>query len=160
VTGAPDAPPSEGGKAPPTDGGSGGDGRRLSGYAGRKGQLPTWPRVALVAALFLFTFFVAKSCQEEQVRLSQDDAVALAEGQVDFEPEDAQVRLLRQGLDRRPVWVVSLSIPVAGDENPDPDAFKRLALVRIDATDGSVESVEEQQTATSPGRGEEQQAQP
>ena len=138
MTEAPDAPPSE-------------DGGRFAGYAGRKGQLPTWPRFAAVVVLFLFTFFVAKSCQDEQVRLSQDDAVALAEEQVDFEPQNSQVRLLRQGLDRRPVWIVSLSIPKGNDDNPDPDVFKRLALVRIDASDGSIESVEEQETATSQG---------
>jgi hypothetical protein len=99
--------------------------------------------------LFGFTFFVVKACQDDQVRLTQDDAIALAEEQVDFKPENTQIRLLRQGLDRRPVWVVSLSIPL-GDEGPDPDFFKRLALVRIDANKGTVESVEEQETPTRP----------
>ena len=99
--------------------------------------------------LFGFTFFVVKACQDDQVRLTQDDAIALAEEQVDFEPENTQIRLLRQGLDRRPVWVVSLSIPL-GDEGPDPDFFKRLALVRIDANKGTVESVEEQESPTRP----------
>jgi hypothetical protein len=142
VTGAPEPPPAPAGQ--------GDDGGRLGGYAGRRGQLPTWPRVAIVVALFLFTFFVAKSCQDEQVRLSQEEAIALASDQVDFEPENTQIRLLRQGLDRRPVWVVSLSIPKGKDEGPDPDVFKRLALVRIDANQGTVESVEEQDTPESP----------
>ena len=123
--------------------------RRLGGYAGRKGALPTWPRVAALLVLFAFMFFVVKGCQDDQVRLTQDDAIALAEEQVDFEPENVQIRLLRQGLDRRPVWVVSLSIPL-GEEGPDPDYFKRLALVRIDANKGTVESVEEQETPTPP----------
>ena len=135
--------------APPTDGGDGAERRGLGGYAGRKGQLPTWPRVAMVVALFLFMLFIVKACQNDQVRLTQDDAIALAEEQVDFEPENVQIRLLRQGLDRRPVWVVSLSIPL-GEEGPDPDYFKRLALVRIDANKGTVESVEEQETPTPP----------
>ena len=145
MTGAPDAPP--GG---PNDS----EGDRLGGYAGRRGQLPTWPRVALVAALFLFTFFVAKACQDEQVQLTQAEAVELAKEQVDFEPESTQIRLLRQGLDRRPVWVVSLSI-AKGDEGPDPDFFKRLALIRIDANSGDVESVEEQDPAAADAAGQE-----
>ena len=124
--------------------------RRLGGYAGRKGALPTWPRVAALLVLFGFTFFVVKACQDDQVRLTQEDAIALATEQVDFEPENTQIRLLRQGLDRRPVWVVSLSIPRGNEEGPDPDFFKRLALVRIDANKGTVESVEEQETQGPP----------
>ena len=133
--------------ARPTDGG------KFAGYAGRRGALPTWPRVAALLVLFGFTFFVVKACQDDQVRLTQDDAIALAEEQVDFEPENVQIRLLRQGLDRRPIWVVSLSIPL-GDEGPDPDFFRRLALVRIDANKGTVESVEEQEKPGAPVPGE------
>ncbi len=142
--------------ARPTDGG------KLGGYAGRKGALPTWPRVAALLVVFAFTFFVVKACQDDQVRLTQEDAIALAEEQVDFEPENVQIRLLRQGLDRRPIWVISLSIP-KGEEGPDPDFFKRLALVRIDANTGTVESVEEQETPAPPGPGagaDSDQAQP
>ena len=79
-----------------------GDGRKLADYAGRKGQLPTWPRVGLLLALLAFTFFVAKSCQDNQVRVTQAQAVELAKKQVDFAPENTQIRLLRQGLDRQP----------------------------------------------------------
>ena len=126
-----------------------GDGRKLADYAGRKGQLPTWPRVGLLLALLAFTFFVAKSCQDNQVRVTQAQAVELAKKQVDFAPENTQIRLLRQGLDRRPMWIVSLSIP-KGPEGPNPDKFARLSLVRIDATTGKVESVETQE----PGGGQ------
>lgn len=139
-------PPEPGPDARPTEGG------KLGGYAGRKGQLPTWPRAAALLVLFGFTFFVVRGCQDDQVRLTQEDATALAKKQVDFEPENTQIRLLRQGLDRRPVWVVSLSIPL-GEEGPDPDFFKRLALVRIDANKGTVESVEEQEPAGAAGQG-------
>jgi hypothetical protein len=142
--------------ARPTGGG------KLGDYAGRKGALPTWPRVAALLVLFGFTFFVVKGCQDDQVRLTQQDAIALAEDQVDFEPGNTQIRLLRQGLDRRPIWVVSLSI-AKGAEGPDPDFFKRLALVRIDANKGTVESVEEQETPGAPGLaegGDADQAQP
>jgi hypothetical protein len=130
-----------------------GDGRKLGGYAGRKGQLPTWPRVGVVLLLFAFTFFFAKSCQDDQIKITQDEAVALAKQQVDFVPENTQIRLLRQGLDRRPTWVVSLSIP-KGPEGPNPDRFERLALVRIDATNGKIDSVQEQETGGGDASGE------
>jgi hypothetical protein len=97
----------------------------------------------VVLVLLGLTFFVAKSCQNNQIKLTQDAAIELAKKQIDFTPQNTQIRLLRQGLERRPFWVVSLSIP-AGDE-PNPSTFKRLALVRIDATSGDVASVQEQE---------------
>ena len=92
-------------------------------------------------AVLLFAFFVARGCQQDQVRITQEQAVATAEQQVDFTPENTQVRLLRQGLDTRPFWIVSLSIP-KGDSD---DRFSRLALVHIDANTGKVTEVQEQE---------------
>ena len=103
---------------------------------------PTWPRVAVVACVLVLAFFVAKNCQNDQIAVTQDEAIEIAMQQVDFEPTDTQIRLLRQGLDRRPFWVISLYIPLGG--SPDPDFFKRLTLVRINAGSGEVESVQEQ----------------
>jgi Peptidase propeptide and YPEB domain len=95
----------------------------------------------VVVAVLLFAFFVARGCQQDQVRITQEQAVATAEEQVDFTPENTQVRLLRQGLDTRPFWIVSLSIP-KGDSD---DRFARLALVHIDANTGKVTEVQEQE---------------
>jgi len=100
---------------------------------------PTWPRVAAVVALFVLMVIVAKTCQSSQIKLTQDEAVALATEQVRFEPEETQIRLLRQGLDRHPFWIVSLSVP-----NPGRATFKELAVIRIDATSGQVVEVRDQ----------------
>jgi uncharacterized membrane protein YkoI len=86
----------------------------------------------VVVAVLLFAFFVARSCQEDQIRITEEQAIATAERQVDFTPENTQIRLLRQGIDTRPFWIVSLSI-------------SRLALVHIDANTGKVTKVEEQE---------------
>lgn len=83
-------------------------------------------------------FFVAKSCQNKQVAITQAEAIATAEKQIDFTSQNTQIRLLRQGLSRHPFWVVSLSIP-AGE---DTGVFKQLAVVRIDASSGEVASIE------------------
>jgi hypothetical protein len=96
----------------------------------------------VVIVLLVLTFFVARSCQNDQIKVSQEEAVALAEKQIDFTSENTQIRLLRQGLDRHPFWIVSLSIP--GRQGDDSREFRRLAVVRIDATDGKVASVQEQ----------------
>jgi hypothetical protein len=141
VTEPPEARP----RRPTTNGGP-----NLSDYAGRKGALPTWPRVGVVVALFVLIFFVARGCQNNQIKISQDDAVAEAKEQIDFTSTSTQIRLLRQGLDRHPYWVVSLSVPIGDARNPE--GFRRLAVVRIDATNGDVASVQEQQPAK-PGQG-------
>jgi hypothetical protein len=109
--------------------------------AGQGDRRPTWPRFAVVVAVLLFAFFVARSCQEDQIRITEEQAIATAERQVDFTPENTQIRLLRQGIDTRPFWIVSLSIPRGEGE----DRFSRLALVHIDANTGKVTKVEEQE---------------
>jgi hypothetical protein len=82
---------------------------------------------------------VSRSCQQDQVRISKDQAIETAERQVDFKPTRTQVRLLRQGLNSKPFWAVSLSIPVGDDL--DTQEFRQLAVVRIDANTGKVADV-------------------
>jgi hypothetical protein len=94
--------------------------------------------VVLVAA-----FAVSQTCQKDQVRISKDAAMATAREQVDFRPTRTQVRLLRQGLNAKPNWIVSLSIPKAG-EPIDTQEFDELAVVRIDANTGKVVDVKVQ----------------
>lgn len=97
--------------------------------------------LALIGLLVL-TVVAANSCQQAQVRLTQDQAVALARKQVDFEPTRTQVRLVRQGMPSRPFWAVSLSVPTG------PERFDRLAVVEVDANKGKVVSVAAQPTPT------------
>jgi hypothetical protein len=92
----------------------------------------------LVVALVLVAAFVfAQTCQKDQVRVSKEQAIQTARGQVSFEPERTQIRLLRQGINSKPFWIVSLSIPGKTD-----DTFRRIAVVRVDANTGEVEDVE------------------
>jgi hypothetical protein len=109
--------------------------------AGPRGA--TWPRVAVIGGVLLLAFFVARSCQQSQIRITKEQAIATAEQQVSFTPENTQVRLLRQGLAREPIWIVSLSIPSRG--GADESAFSQLSVVRIDANTGEVVEVIRQQ---------------
>jgi hypothetical protein len=90
----------------------------------------------VIIGVLLLAFFVARSCQQSQVRITKEQAVATAEREVDFEPRDTQIRLLRQGLNSRPYWIVSLSTP-----GRQQDTFTRLAVVKIDANTGKVDEV-------------------
>jgi len=96
-----------------------------------------WLRVGLVVGLFALTLFAAKSCQQSQIRITKDQAIATAEQRIPFKPTRVQVRMLRQGLNSRPLWIVSLSVPHAGAKN----VFDQLAVVRVSANTGKVEDV-------------------
>jgi hypothetical protein len=98
---------------------------------------PTWLKVGLVVVLLAVTFVAARSCQQSQIRITKDQAVATAEQRIPFEPTRVQVRMLRQGLNSRPIWVVSLSVPHEGQRN----LFDELAVVRVNANTGKVEDV-------------------
>jgi Peptidase propeptide and YPEB domain len=84
-------------------------------------------------------FVASRSCQQDQVRITKDQAVAAAERQISFDPTRTQVRLLRQGLNSKPFWIVSLSIPRG--EDLDTQEFNDLAVVTIDANTGKVTEV-------------------
>jgi len=117
-----------------------------------------WWRVAAIVGVLLVAFVAARGCQEAEVKVTKEEAIATAEGRVKFEPEETQVRLLRQGINRRPFWFVSLAIT----SDRDPDVFTRLAVVKVNANSGEVESVEEDsardQEAEGAARGEEENA--
>jgi hypothetical protein len=84
----------------------------------------------------VLAFVAAQTCQKSSIRLNKNQAIAKAERQVDFEPQRTQVRLLRQGLASKPYWIVSLSRP-----GKRAGTFSELAVVRINANNGKIESV-------------------
>ena len=96
-----------------------------------------------MVGLALLTFVASRSCQQDQIRITKQQAIATAERQVQFDPTRVQIRMLRQGLNSRPNWVVSLSIPDSRAVTPE-QKFKELALVRVDANTGKVVDVKVQ----------------
>ena len=109
----------------------------------RRPPQPTWLKVGLVVGLLLLTLVAARSCQQSQVRITKDQAIATAEQRIPFEPTHVQVRMLRQGLASQPFWIVSLSVPREGT----PSVFDELAVVRVSANTGKVEDVRIQRDA-------------
>ena len=103
---------------------------------------PTWLRVSVIVVVLAVAFVAAQTCQKSSIRLDKNQAIAKAEQQVDFMPKRTQIRLLRQGLTSRPYWVVSLSRPGRLE-----GTFSELAVVRINANTGKVESVRQQGSA-------------
>ncbi len=94
----------------------------------------------MIAAVLVAAFLVSRSCGTSDIKTSQDEAVATVTERADFAPEDTQVRLLRQGIDRHPFWIVSLSTP-----NPDGETYAELAIARVDASTGEVVEFRQQE---------------
>ncbi len=90
----------------------------------------------MIAAVLVVAFVAAQTCQKSQIRIDKNQAIAKAKERIDFTPQRTQVRFLRQGVTSRPYWIVSLSIPTDRE-----DVFSELALVKIDANTGKVDSV-------------------
>ncbi len=93
----------------------------------------------MIVAVLAVAFVAAQTCQQSQVRFSKEQAIAKAKQQVDFTPQRTQIRLLRQGITSEPFWIVSLSNP--GERE---DSFRDLAIVKIDANNGKLDSVKQQ----------------
>jgi hypothetical protein len=96
----------------------------------------TWRGVLAVAVLFAVTLLAANTCQQAQVRLNKEQAIAAARPEAGFTPQRTQVRLVRQGLSGHPFWAVSFSIPAASG-----DGYERLTTVRVDANSGEIAAV-------------------
>jgi hypothetical protein len=96
-------------------------------------------RVGVLLAILAVAFVVAQTCQKSRIRFDKNQAIVKAERQVDFTPQRTQVRLLRQGLDSKPYWIVSLSTP-----GKQEGTFHDLAVVRVDANTGKVVDVKVQ----------------
>ena len=88
---------------------------------------------AVLAVSFLFF----QSCSG--VEITEEEAVATARAEIDFEPERTEARVLRQGIPTRPVWVVVFTVP---DPEGGSDDFLRHAAVWVDAGTGEVLDVE------------------
>jgi hypothetical protein len=82
---------------------------------------------------------VAQTCQQAQVRITQEQAIATAREEIRFTPEIVNVRLLRQGLRSKPYWFVNMSTRARDDQT-----VRRLVVVQVDANNGEVVEVDRQ----------------
>jgi hypothetical protein len=89
--------------------------------------------VVLVVGLFALCVVVAAGCQRRQVRITQQAAIVTATRHASFHPQRTQVRLVRQGLNGRPFWAISLSIPARNGTG-----YERVSVARVDANTGKL----------------------
>lgn len=86
-----------------------------------------------MVGLFALCLVAATSCQRHQIRVSKETAIATATRAADFRVQRTQVRLVRQGLNGRPFWAISLSVP-----KNDATGYERVAVARVDANTGKL----------------------
>ena len=87
--------------------------------------------LGIVLAIFALTGFLRA---DSDIDVPREDAIELAKQHVDFEPVNAEARLIRQGFGLNPIWAVSLSIPA--EDNPRD--FLLLTTVEVDARTAEV----------------------
>jgi hypothetical protein len=80
---------------------------------------------------------VARGCAGAGSEIPKEEAIEIAQREVDYRPDRTQVRLVRQGFQSRPFWAVSLStLDARGD-------LDRVTVVLVDARTRAVAEVRE-----------------
>lgn len=87
-----------------------------------------------VSGLLVTLALTGRFNASSDVTITREEAIEIAYDHVQFEPVNADARLVRQGFRLTPVWGVSLSIPSEGSSQE----FERLNTVEIDAQTGEV----------------------
>jgi hypothetical protein len=91
--------------------------------------------ILALGALLLLIAATGVFSAEKTVQVSKEDAVAIAETQIDFTAETTRVRLVRRGFRSAPYWGVSFSTPDGSG------GYERLTTVLVNAVTGDVERI-------------------
>ncbi len=94
-------------------------------------------KAALLLAVLVAAFVASRSCASRDTEVSQDEAVAIAKRQVDYEADRVITRFVPRGIKSRPTWAVSLEGEGANGR------VARLTIVVVDARDGHVLEIRE-----------------
>jgi hypothetical protein len=87
--------------------------------------------------VLLLAFGLSRGCASRSGEISREEAIEIAQQEVDYRSEQTQVRLIRRGFQSRPYWAVSLSTL------DDQGAFERTTIVVIDARTREVTEIRE-----------------
>jgi hypothetical protein len=88
-------------------------------------------KLVLLAAVLLLAYLVARTCGSSAPEVSQEEAIEIAKGEVDFEPNHVQIRNVPRGIEGQRSWMVSLYTGTP----TDPQVCR---IVEIEANSGDV----------------------
>jgi len=93
------------------------------------------PGVVVIIIALVGAFLVSRGCQRTQVRISEEQAVALGERQLDFDPQGHNIRMVQRGVPPRRYWAVTYYI------RNDRGGYRKLTVLLIHANTGTVQLV-------------------
>jgi hypothetical protein len=95
-------------------------------------------KIAILAVVLLAALLVSKSCGKTDPGVSQERAIEIAKGAVDFTPDRVQVRLMKRGLKSQEHWAVSLSTLGPKDE------LENVTVIVVDGDTGEIVEIRKQ----------------
>jgi len=96
------------------------------------------PGVVVLVLALVGAFLVSRGCQRTQVRISEEQAVAIGQRQLDFEPQGHTIRMVLRGVPPKRHWAVSYFIRTTSGNR-----YRKLTVVLVDANTGKVDVIEE-----------------
>ena len=96
------------------------------------------PGVVVLILALVGAFLVSRGCQRSYVRISQAQAVALGERQLDFDPQGHGIRIVQRGVPPKRYWAVSYFVRA-----PSGNGYRKLTVMLIDANTGKVDVIED-----------------
>ena len=96
-----------------------------------------WGKAVLLALILGAALLVARSCGKTDPKISQEQAVAIAEREVPFEPNDVRIRLQKRGLQQSEYWLVGLGV------KSEDGSYEWATNILIDANTGAVDAVDD-----------------
>ncbi len=106
--------------------------------AGRTLRRRPAPGVVVLVLALVGAFLVSRGCQRDYVRISQDQAVALGQRQLDFDPQGHNIRIVQRGVPPKRYWAVSYFVRA-----PSGNGYRKLTVMLIDVNTGKVDVIEE-----------------
>ena len=88
-----------------------------------------------MVALIAIGLILVKVLGRDSPSVSKSEALEISRPQIDFVPQDHQIRFIRRGIPPHGYWIVSYFIPKPGG------GYTRVTVVVVDATSGKVTEV-------------------
>jgi hypothetical protein len=107
------------------------------------GPVAGWKRLrpsralGIFVALVLVTLLASRTCADTSEFLTKEEAVAIAQREIEYAPDGNNIRFLRRGVDQHPYWAVSLWVL-----GSDGVTKTRTTVVVVDARGGRVVQVD------------------
>jgi hypothetical protein len=90
----------------------------------------------ILAVVLAAAFVIARSCGSTEADVPKEQAIEIARGEVDYDANEVQIRLVKRGLNQREIWLVSLV------ERDEADTILHATNVLIDADSGDIVEVQ------------------